>query len=201
MLEVQIKKKLEFVDLAADFKVANEIAVLAGPSGIGKTTILKIVAGLLRASEGKVVLNERVLFDKEKHIFVKPEDRRVGFVFQDYALFPHMTVEKNIRYSKYSNLDEVNEYLDKFKITHLRDRRPNQLSGGERQRVALARALASNPEILLMDEPFSALDRENKDRLREEIKELQKVWKIPFLVVTHDRNDIDGLEAHNVIRL
>jgi molybdate transport system ATP-binding protein len=164
----------------------SETTALVGPSGAGKSTVLNAVAGLLKPDAGQIRCNDDTWFDAESGVFVPPERRRVGLVFQDYALFPHLTVRQNIEYARRHPADE---YLDRFQIAHLEDARPGTLSGGERQRVALARALARDPEILLLDEPLAALDAHTKIEVRAELQQLLAGLEIPTLLVTHDFED------------
>ncbi|MEQ8202115.1 MAG: ATP-binding cassette domain-containing protein, partial [Syntrophomonadaceae bacterium] len=189
-------KSLWHFDLDLQLHIRNQIAVLWGPSGCGKTTILNILAGLLSPDKGTIKLNEKALFSSREHINVPARYRRIGYLFQDYALFPHKTVLQNIRYGIRSHgtdpqkfCQDPNRLLNSFGIEHLVERYPSQLSGGEKQRVALARALIINPSLLLLDEPFSALDYENKIRLRQELKQIHSDWQIPFVMVTHDQED------------
>jgi molybdate transport system ATP-binding protein len=198
MLEALIQKKLWHFNLDIKLQVKNEILVLWGHSGAGKTTILHCLAGLAKPSSGLIKLNDQVLYSSEDNINLSPRVRNVGYLFQDYALFPHMTVRQNVMYGlkakKISKLsiDPV-ELLDSFGVGHLIDRYPRQLSGGEKQRVALARALAVQPKLLLLDEPFSALDKGTRESLRQEVKKLHSQWQIPFILVTHDEEDASYL--------
>lgn len=196
MLEVNITKKLWHFTLNLQLNVDNKIIVLWGPSGAGKTTILQCLAGLMRPSYGFVKLCDKVLFSSEKNLNTPVRLRNIGYLFQDYALFPHMTVKQNILYGLKSKKDkqvcsqlDPIELLNSFDIGHLVGRYPPQLSGGEKQRVALARALVSQPQLLLLDEPFSALDRNTKINLRRELKKLHNKWQIPFVLVSHDEED------------
>lgn len=194
MLDIRITKKLWHFDLELNAKINNQILVLWGPSGAGKTTILHCLAGLLKPDRGFVKLNDRYLFSSDEKINVPTRLRNVGYLFQDYALFPHMTVKQNVLYGlkgkspSGTGLD-VADLLKSFGVGHLVDRYPGQLSGGEKQRVALARALVVRPQLLLLDEPFSALDKGTKESLRREIKEMHRQWKIPFVLVSHDEED------------
>lgn len=176
-------------DLRLTLRVGSTLA-LVGPSGAGKTTALRAVAGLVRPSAGRIALGGDVLFDDEPGVDVPPERRRVGLVFQEYALFPHLTVRQNVEYSRRRGADE---YLDRFGIRHLERARPGALSGGERQRVALARALACEPRALLLDEPLSALDAHTKTVVRSELHDLLAELDIPTLLVTHDFEDAAAL--------
>ncbi|MEG1500955.1 MAG: ATP-binding cassette domain-containing protein [Clostridiales bacterium] len=189
MLELEIKKKLPFFDLQGRMTVDKEIAVLLGPSGGGKTTLLKVIAGLLKAEQGYIRLNNQEMYNQQKGIFLPPQKRGIGFVFQNFALFPHLTVRKNLAYSKKADEEDIKRWLSSFGIAHLADRYPKELSGGEQQRVALARTLLSDPGLLLMDEPFNSLDKGTKSSLRQELKDVQKQWGIPFIIVTHDEDD------------
>lgn len=194
MLEALIQKKLWHFNLNLKIQVENEILVLWGHSGAGKTTLLQCLAGLSKPNSGFIKLNDQVLYSSEDNINLSPRVRNVGYLFQDYALFPHMTVRKNVWYGlkakkmARSAVDPV-ELLNSFGVGHLIDRYPRQLSGGEKQRVALARALAVQPKLLLLDEPFSALDKNTKQSLRQEVKRLHGQWQIPFILVTHDEED------------
>jgi molybdate transport system ATP-binding protein len=163
---------------------------LVGPSGAGKTTVLRAIAGLVRPASGRITSGANVWFDAAKGVSLAPDRRRVGLVFQDYALFPHLSVRQNIEYARRERADE---YLDRFAIRHLEQARPTELSGGERQRVALARALARDPDVLLLDEPLSALDAHTKAGVRSELHDLLRELGIPVLLVTHDFEDAAAL--------
>ena len=168
----------------------EEITALVGPSGAGKSTVLNAIAGLVKPDAGRISCDGGIWFDAEHGISLLPEQRRVGLVFQDYALFPHLTVRQNIEYARRHPADE---YLERFQIAHLEHARPGSLSGGERQRVALARALARDPEILLLDEPLAALDAHTKVDVRAELQQLLAGLEIPTLLVTHDFEDAAAL--------
>ncbi len=200
MLEANLTKKLWHFTLNVQLKVDNQILILLGPSGSGKTTILHLLAGLFKPDEGFIKINDRVLYSSDEKLNNPPQSRNIGYLFQNYALFPHMTVRHNVFYGlkckkcrqNGSALDPV-ELLDSFGVGHLIDRYPSQLSGGEQQRVALARALIVQPKLLLLDEPFSALDRNTKISLRQELKRLHQQWQIPFVLVSHDEEDAQFL--------
>ncbi len=197
MLKAKINKKLWHFTLELEMELDNRILVLWGHSGAGKTTFLHCLAGLCKPSFGFIRLNERILYSSEDSINLPTRLRNVGYLFQDYALFPHMTVKQNVMYGlsnhkrrhKIEKLVNPLELLNTFGVGHLIDRYPSQLSGGEKQRVALARALAVQPGLLLLDEPFSALDKNSKIKLRQELKDIHKLWQIPFILVTHDEED------------
>lgn len=191
MLEVRIKRKLPGFSLDVDFSANQEILAILGPSGSGKTMTLQCIAGLIRPDEGYIKLNDKVLLDSSKGINLPAQKRKVGFVFQNYALFPHLTVIQNISYGirhlpASERKDRVSELLEKMNIQRLGDRYPRQLSAGQQQRVAVARALAPEPEVLLLDEPFSALDSLVKERLQLELQAVQHFYKGNMLFVTHD---------------
>jgi len=191
VLEVKIKRSLPGFKLDIDFSVDQEILAILGPSGSGKTMTLHCIAGLTQPDEGYIKLNEKVLYDSATKIHLSPQMRKVGFVFQNYALFPHLTVQENIAYgiaqrAKSEIEDRVAQLLEKMNVRELGQRYPRQLSGGQQQRVALARALAPEPEILLLDEPFSALDTQVKERLELELLSLQNFYKGNILLVTHN---------------
>jgi len=196
MLEASLTKKLWHFTLDVQLKADNQILILLGPSGSGKTTILHLLAGLFKPDEGFIKINDRILYSSGEKINNPPQSRNVGYLFQNYALFPHMTVRQNVFYGLKSKgcrqdgsaLDPL-ELLDSFGVGHLIDRYPSQLSGGEKQRVALARALVVQPNLLLLDEPFSALDRNTRISLRQELKKLHQQWQIPFVLVSHDEED------------
>ena len=185
-LELDIRLPLRSFRLELTLALGRETFALVGPSGAGKTTVLRAIAGLVRPEHGRVVLDGEVLFDSASGIVLPPEDRRVGFVFQEYALFPHMTVAQNVAYGSRNGTGEL---LERFRIAHLAGARPGELSGGERQRVGLARAVAREPGVLLLDEPLSALDPHTRAGLRLELKELLDELDLPVLLVTHDFHD------------
>jgi molybdate transport system ATP-binding protein len=193
-LEVQLAKKLQGFTLDVSWRTGDELAVLFGYSGSGKSLTLRMIAGLVKPDSGRIVLDGEVLFDSELGVWVAPQARRLGFVGQDLALFPHMNVAKNIGYglkdlTKDERRERVDEFMARFHIEDLAKRLPREISGGQRQRVALARALARRPNALLLDEPFSALDLPLKTELWELIGEVRESLSIPIVVVTHDPID------------
>jgi molybdate transport system ATP-binding protein len=183
---------LRAFELCLSLEVSSTVALI-GPSGAGKSTVLNAIAGLVEPAAGSIRCDEEIWFDAARRVDLRPEDRRVGLVFQDYALFPHLTVRQNVEYARRNAADE---YLDRFGIGHLEHARPGNLSGGERQRVALARALARDPAILLLDEPLSALDAHTKVDVRAELQHLLAGLEIPTLLVTHDFEDAAALAGH-----
>jgi molybdate transport system ATP-binding protein len=185
----EIVVPLRAFSLRLTLEVDSTLA-LVGPSGAGKTTVLRAIAGLVRPESGRITSGEEVWFDAAKDVSLAPDRRRVGLVFQDYALFPHLSVRENIEYARRHRADE---YLDRFSIRHLERARPAELSGGERQRVALARALARDPHVLLLDEPLSALDTNTKAGVRAELHDLLGGLGLPVLLVTHDFEDAAAL--------
>ncbi|MCI0947323.1 sulfate/molybdate ABC transporter ATP-binding protein [Clostridioides difficile] len=190
-LYVDIEKDLSSFKLKVEIKQEKGTLGFLGESGSGKSMTLKCIAGLEKPTRGKIVLNDRVLFDSEKKINLSTQDRKVGFLFQNYALFPHMTVSKNIelgllKLSKSEKKEIVARYLDILKLNGFEGRYPWQLSGGQQQRVALARALATSPDILLLDEPFSALDHHLRSNMEKELMNMLKDYKGDILFVTHD---------------
>jgi len=203
MLRVDFKKQFKTggrvsFRLEASFVVQQGIAVLFGPSGSGKTTILRSIAGLVIPDDGRIELDNQVYFDSAAGISLPIQKRSIGFVFQDYLLFPHLTALQNVVYGIRSvasggRRDRARHLLEILGIGDTADRYPRQLSGGEQQRVALARALASDPAILLLDEPLSSLDAATRLRLLEEIVDVQRKTKIPFVYVTH--SPVDAVRA------
>jgi molybdate transport system ATP-binding protein len=188
-LRAEFELPLRSFRLALTLEVEGTVA-LVGPSGAGKTSVLRAVAGLVRPASGRIALGSSVWFDHAAGICLPPDRRSVGLVFQEYALFPHMSVRRNVAYAGQARADE---FLERFGISHLAHARPTELSGGERQRVALARALARQPGLLLLDEPMSALDAHTKLSVRGELQELLRELALPTVLVTHDYEDAASL--------
>jgi ABC-type Fe3+/spermidine/putrescine transport system ATPase subunit len=186
-------KALRHFHLDIEFSAPSGVTVIFGPSGSGKTTVLQCLAGLLKPDAGTVRLGSETLFDCARKINLPPQERRVGYVFQDLALFPHMRAAENvafgIRQRSERKQELVRDIMERFHIAHLSSHRPDELSGGERQRVALARALVIQPRLLLLDEPFSALDDELKLAIIADLKTWLEQNQIPVLLVTHDREE------------
>ena len=175
---------------------SGELVALFGQSGAGKTTLLRILAGLVTPDKGLIKFGQSVWFDSEKRIHVPPQNRNISLMFQDYALFPNMTVEQNIQFAQpEKNNSIVNELLTLFGLSEFRKRKPNSLSGGQKQRVALARALARKPQLLLLDEPLSALDAEMRIVLQDEIARAHQLLGVTALMVSHDLNEVFRLAS------
>lgn len=195
-LTVDIQKKLKDITLNISFETheMGDITGILGASGCGKSMTLKCIAGIETPDKGRIVLNDRVLFDSEKKINRKTQERRVGYLFQHYALFPNMTVRQNVELALHGTKAEKSEtasqYLELLRVSELADNYPSRLSGGQQQRVALARILASKPDVLMLDEPFSALDYYLKENLQLELLEVLGMYQGDILMVTHNRDEI-----------
>lgn len=192
-LKVNIRKKLKNFDLNISFDTEDgDISGILGSSGCGKSMTLKCIAGIEKPDSGSIILNNRVLFDSQKGINIKTQERNIGYLFQSYALFPNMTVEENIKMgaTRCNNADEIKYYMELFNISDIKDSYPKKLSGGQQQRVALARMLISKPELLMLDEPFSALDSYLKEKLQIELLSIINTLKKDVLLVTHNRDEV-----------
>lgn len=193
-LYVDIERQLDGFHLKVKFSTSGEVLGLLGASGSGKSMSLRCIAGLEKPTRGKITLNDRVLYDSEKGIFLPARERKVGFLFQHYALFPNMTVSQNIgfaldRLSRPERDGKVREMVMRMSLEGLENRYPSQLSGGQQQRVALARALAIEPEILLLDEPFSALDNHLRSRMEKQLLETLSDFRGVTLFVSHNMEE------------
>jgi len=192
MLDVTIRKSLGDFKLHANFHADNEILGVLGPSGSGKSITLRSIAGIETPNEGRIVVNDRVLFDSREKVNILPRQRNIGYVFQNYALFPHLTVKENIAFglqglNKRDKTDRVQETLHIFRLKDRENHYPAQLSGGQQQRVSLARTLITRPDLLLLDEPFSALDNHIKRHLENELLEIiRNNFTGTVLLVTHN---------------
>ena len=207
--EVSVRKTLEAgaqrFCLDVDFQSDASRLVLFGPSGAGKSLTLMAIAGLMRPEAGRVRLGDRILFDATTHVFIRPRERALGYLFQDYALFPHLTVRQNVAFGLVRGMrnpskradaagisgSRIEQWLATFELDTLAGRYPDQLSGGQRQRTALARALVGEPRALLLDEPFAALDGPLRRRLREDLLALQRRLGLAMILITHDPADVE----------
>lgn len=202
-LDLRVQRRLraagqEFV-LDVALQCTQRQVVLCGPSGAGKSLTLKAVAGLLRPDQGHVHLQGQALFDAARGVDLPPQRRRLGYVFQDYALFPHLSVRQNVAFGLRKGVlnprpaqrfDAAEQWLQAFRIDGVGDLLPSQVSGGQRQRTALARALVTQPQALLLDEPFAALDHDLRDHLRQELAAVLDKTGIPLLLISHDPQDV-----------
>jgi molybdate transport system ATP-binding protein len=200
MMRAEICKAFSGITIEVDFSFERGILVLFGPSGSGKTTVLNCISGLQKPDSGHISLGQKLFFSSAESIDIPARKRKIGYVFQEYALFPHMTVRDNVLYGVPGGCKRGKRYrvgmrdvLEMLKIDHLQERYSANLSGGEKQRVALARALMVEPDLLLLDEPLSALDSATRRDLRLELKQLQRLWNIPFVLVTHSREEMKTL--------
>lgn len=197
-ISLTVSDRTRRFDLSARFSTEAGFAALYGPSGSGKSLTLQAIAGLLQPAKGFIRIGGATLFDSESGIDLAPPARRIGYLFQNYALFPHLSVEDNVGFGLTSwrqglsteGRERVQALLVRFGLDHLARSRPATLSGGQQQRVALARALACEPDILLLDEPFAALNPLLRGELREELAQVQRQWDIPVLMITHDIEDV-----------
>jgi molybdate transport system ATP-binding protein len=198
-IEKHVRAACRRFDLAIRFSADTARLALYGPSGAGKTLTLQMLAGLVRPDKGRIVVEGKTWFDADRGVDVPPRERRVGYVFQDYALFPHWTVAQNVsgafargwpRPLRASQARRVERVLLSFDLSDVRESYPSQLSGGQRQRTAVARALVGRPRVLMLDEPFAALDGMLKNRLRAELLAIQAHYDIPMLLITHDPDDL-----------
>lgn len=206
MLRINVRKEFPaalvpfrlHIDYALDPSCRS--AVFFGASGSGKTLTMQCIAGLVTPDAGRICVGERILYASREHIMVKTQDRHIGYMFQDYALFPHLTVLQNVSYPHTGLFarfvpkhirDEALAMLERFGIAHLANHMPAELSGGQKQRVALARACNANPRLILLDEPFSALDPLLREHIRMDVRDLLRSLGIPLLVISHDPEDVD----------
>jgi molybdate transport system ATP-binding protein len=208
-LQVDFRKRLASdksgsFSLDVTFSSADGITILFGPSGSGKTTTLRIIGGITTPDQGSIIVGDQTYFDSQARINLSVQSRRVGYVFQDYALFPHLSAEQNVAYGikeKTARIrqEQARAMLALLKIEHIRNRYPENMSGGEQQRVALARALASDPAVVLLDEPLSAVDVETRSGLLDEVAAAQGRVGIPFIYVTHNTTEAIRLGTHAVV--
>jgi molybdate transport system ATP-binding protein len=205
MIEISVQKKLKSTagDMLLDIqlKIAKEqFVTFYGKSGAGKTSLLKIIAGLLVTDNGFIKVNNTVWLDSANKLNLQAQKRNIGFVFQEYALFPNMTIKENLRFAlaKNQNKKIIKELVEIIDLGDLQNRRPDTLSGGQKQRVALARALVQKPQILLLDEPLSALDQEMRNRLQQYILQVHNEFKLTTILISHDISEIIKLSDYLV---
>lgn len=205
-----IYKKLNYFDLNVDLSMENELLVIEGTSGAGKTTILNCLAGIRTPDEGKILIDGRTVFSHTEKVNIPAEKRNIGYLFQNYALFPNMTVRSNVLYglknkkeyrksaTRKQLLDYAEETMENLGISHLADKNATTISGGEKQRVALARAMVTKPSLLLLDEPFSALDENTKGKIYEEFLAFKETLKIPTILITHNHKETELFADKNI---
>ena len=207
-LRASVRKRLPSQEqafvLEVDFEAAPGFTILFGPSGAGKTTTLDCIAGLAKPDSGRITIGDRVLFDAAQRLDLTVSKRHVGYVFQSLALFPHLTVEKNVRYGlmhlpQGERDARTSAILQAFRIAHLAQRYPREISGGENQRVALARTLVTDPGVLLLDEPLAALDAPTKSKIIDDLREWNQAHHIPILYVTHSREEVFALGERVIV--
>ena len=192
-LQVDIEKTLGSFRLRVNFRAETGVLALLGASGCGKSMTLKCIAGVERPDRGRIVLHDRVLYDSGKGVCLPPQQRKVGFLFQQYALFPHMTVRQNIACGvrgKAGKNEAVERMIRSMRLDGLEDKKPAQLSGGQQQRTALARILVNDPDVLLLDEPFSALDSHLRFQMEQEVRRVIRQFQKPVVLVSHNRDEV-----------
>ncbi len=192
MIEIDVEVKRQDFHLSADVDIAQGITGIYGKNGSGKTTLLHAIAGLVTPERGKISIADSVLYDSTNKVDVPIHKRRIGYVFQEGRLFPHLSVEKNLRYGmdKNSSNKDIDKLIELLSLRSLLDKMPTEISGGERQRVALGRSLLSDPQVMLLDEPFSAIDQDLKDQIIPYLTTLQEEWEIPFILISHNLKDL-----------
>lgn len=210
-ISFKLLKKLNYFDLDVELSMENELLVIEGASGAGKTTILNCLAGIVAPDDGKITIDGKVVFNHTDKVNIPAEKRGIGYLFQNYALFPHMTVRGNVlyglknkkEYKRKSTRKELLDYADYMMetlgIAHLAKKNSTAISGGEKQRVALARVMVTKPSLLLLDEPFSALDENTKSRIYDEFMEFKETLKIPTILITHDHHESELFANKNIL--
>lgn len=209
-ISFKLLKKLNYFNLNVQLSMGNELLVIEGASGAGKTTILNCLAGIVIPDDGKIMIDDKVLFSHTDKINIPAEKRKIGYLFQNYALFPNMTVRGNIlyglknkkEYRRKSTRKELLDYADYMMetlgIAHLAAKNSTAISGGEKQRVALARAMVTKPDLLLLDEPFSALDENTKNKIYDEFMDFKETLKIPTILITHNHRESELFADKNI---
>ncbi len=203
-------KKLNYFTLDVEFTMENELLVIEGSSGAGKTTILNCLAGIITPDDGKITIDDKVLFSHTDKVNVPAEKRNIGYLFQNYALFPNMTVRENVLYglknkkeyrrkaTRKPMLEYADNMMEMLGVTHLAKKNSTAISGGEKQRVALARAMVTRPSLLLLDEPFSALDENTKGKIYEEFLDFKESLRIPTILITHNHRETELFADKNI---
>lgn len=203
-------KKLNYFTLDVEFTMENELLVIEGSSGAGKTTILNCLAGIITPDDGKITIDDKVLFSHTDKVNVPAEKRNIGYLFQNYALFPNMTVRENVLYglknkkeyrrkaTRKPMLEYADNMMEMLGVAHLAKKNPTAISGGEKQRVALARAMVTRPSLLLLDEPFSALDENTKGKIYEEFLDFKESLRIPTILITHNYRETELFADKNI---
>ncbi len=203
-------KKLNYFTLDVEFTMENELLVIEGSSGAGKTTILNCLAGIITPDDGKITIDDKVLFSHTDKVNVTAEKRNIGYLFQNYALFPNMTVRENVLYglknkkeyrrkaTRKPMLEYADNMMEMLGVAHLAKKNPTAISGGEKQRVALARAMVTRPSLLLLDEPFSALDENTKGKIYEEFLDFKESLRIPTILITHNHRETELFADKNI---
>jgi molybdate transport system ATP-binding protein len=205
MLAVDVEKRLGDFSLSARFATSNGVTAVFGPSGAGKTTLVNMISGLLAPDRGRIAIDDTVLFDSEKRINLPPHRRRIGYVFQEGRLFPHLSVKRNLDYGRRMcglppDAAQMQRIIGLLDISHLMDRRPGKLSGGERQRIAIGRALLMRPRLLLLDEPLASLDVARKREILPYLERLRDEVGVPMVYVSHQAAELRRI-ATSVVRL
>lgn len=203
-------KKLNYFTLDVEFTMENELLVIEGSSGAGKTTILNCLAGIITPDDGKITIDDKVLFSHTDKVNVTAEKRNIGYLFQNYALFPNMTVRENVLYglknkkvyrrkaTRKPMLEYADNMMEMLGVAHLAKKNSTAISGGEKQRVALARAMVTRPSLLLLDEPFSALDENTKGKIYEEFLDFKESLRIPMILITHNHRETELFADKNI---
>ena len=203
-------KKLNYFTLDVEFTMENELLVIEGSSGAGKTTILNCLAGIITPDDGKITIDDKVLFSHTDKVNVTAEKRNIGYLFQNYALFPNMTVRENVLYglknkkeyrrkaTRKPMLEYADNMMEMLGVAHLAKKNSTAISGGEEQRVALARAMVTRPSLLLLDEPFSALDENTKGKIYEEFLDFKESLRIPTILITHNHRETELFADKNI---
>lgn len=193
MISVDVYKETDFFNIDVDIYFEGGILIIKGESGAGKTTLLDCIAGLKNPDRALISVKEKVLYSSDDNINLPAKDRNIGYLFQGYALFPHMTVLENVLYGvksrKMKDISFVEKVLHSFRIHHIKEKLPANISGGEKQRTALARAIVTKPSLLLLDEPFSALDKATKELIYKEFMKFKEEYSMDAILITHDENE------------